>query len=496
MPRGRKPSNTTTNSLPKKSPKQQKEEEIQNEWLSFASDSFVGESLRNKKSSSNMRMLTKAQINNMLLNPVVNYEGLQNLSQLLKTKSNIYQRLLQHFAYMFCYSTLLIPTSESSSMKNKQKTIKSFESAALYLEKLNPKTNLPQWADDWFTNGEKFLYKIEDRKSIEFKTIPNKYCLPYCKTEGVMRYVIDMQKFSSGEDVSSYPKEIQKAYELYKDGNKDRFIDGQYYEVSNNGFCFTFNHSGGGHAIPMFSGIFNDLVNLDEAKILQLSVDRLNNTKMVHNRIPMNKNDMPCIPPDLAKKYNEAIKNNLGAESGVFSITNPFQSEVLNLNNNAQRTTTLVEDAVRSIFDNAGVSSLIFNNEKASGEALIKSIIADSCVCINTVLNAFSDYLSWECSNLSKNNWKCLVMPFTYFNIDSYRTSALNEMAYGGSRSYFLSTCNLTPLQSVNLLKMEQAIGIDSLLVPAQSSHTQSDKGGRPESENKSDITDLQNETQ
>jgi hypothetical protein len=353
------------------------------EWLNFASDSFVGQSLRVNKSTS-LSTFTKQQINSMLLNPALNYEKLQNLSQLYLTKNGVYKRLIEYFAYILSFDTLLVPRTETSNIKNKSKMIKSFESSALYLEMLNPKTNLPIWSKELFTNGEIFLYKIQDSKSIEFKQIPNKYCLPCAKTDSVYRYVIDMQKFVSGEDATSYPKEIQKAVEMYNSDSKGKLIDGQYYEVSNKGVCFTFNGGKGGHAIPPFSSLFTDLVNLDENKTLQNQINRLENTKMIHNKIPLNKESKPIVDPELAKRYNQAIKQNL--DEGIFSIVNPFESEVLNLNNNTQKTNTLVDEAISQIFNSSGVSNLIFNNNKASGEALVKSIKADVAILVNGLI--------------------------------------------------------------------------------------------------------------
>lgn len=465
-------------------------------WLNFAQNSFVGESLKTTTSQSS-RVLTKTQINSMLLNPQLNYELLQNVSQLYMTKSGIYSRLINYFSYLLTFDTLLIPRTGLSTIKNPSKVSKSFEASALYLEMLNPKTNLPIFAKELFVNGELFLYKIEDKKSIEYKILPAKYCLVYKKTEGVYRYVIDLQKFTVSEDVTSYPKEIQSAVAKYQ-ADKSSFVGERYYEVSNKGVCFTLNRTGG-HAIPPFSNIFCDLINLEENVSLEQKISKLENVKMIHNKIPLDKNFKPILDPQLARSYNMAIKNNL--DDGIFSIVNPFDSQVLNLNNSAQRTTSLVQSAIDMVYSEAGVSDMLFNNQKASGEALAKSLMVDSAILQSTILPLFSDYLTWELSNIDKQMpWKCLVMPFTYFDIADVRLRAGNELAFGGSKTYFLSSCGLSPHQSVSLLKTESILDFGSLFSPVASSHTTSNtSGGAPTNASKglgvSDITAKQKET-
>lgn len=491
------PQDQTQFSLHSPQPTPEQIQQTAEAWLNFAQNSFVGESLKTTTSQSS-RVLTKTQINSMLLNPQLNYELLQNVSQLYMTKSGIYSRLINYFSYLLTFDTLLIPRTGLSTIKNPSKVSKSFEASALYLEMLNPKTNLPIFSKELFINGELFLYKISDNKSIEYKIIPAKYCLVYKKTEGVYRYVIDMQKFTVSEDVTSYPKEIQSAVEKYK-VDKSSFIGERYYEVNQkNGVCFTLNRTGG-HAIPPFSNIFCDLVNLEENVSLEQKISKLENIKMIHNKIPLNpKDSKPILDPALCKVYNESIKRNL--DDGIFSIVNPFESSVLNLNNNAQRTTSLVQSAIDMVYADAGVSDLLFNNQKASGEALKKSVMVDSTLLISSILPMFSDYLTWELGNIDKTmSWKVLTLPFTYDNREETRTKCGNELAFGGSRSLYLASCGFSPLQGLNLLAMEQLIGIDKLFIPAQSSHTTSNTGGAPTNASKgksiSDITDNQNET-
>ncbi|QPW59095.1 hypothetical protein IRP63_14830 (plasmid) [Clostridium botulinum] len=64
----------------------------------------------------------------------------------------------------------------------------------------------------------------------------------------------------------------------------------------------------------------------------------------------------------------------------------------------------------------------------------------------------------------------------SYFNADDKFKIAKDSLAYGGSRMEFFALKGFSPLETVNILKAEQTIGLDDLLIPAKTSHTLSDK--------------------
>ncbi len=406
------------------------------------------------------------------------------MSNLFQTTSGIYKRLINYFPYMFTYDAMIIPSVNPSLLDSKEKIKECFEQSALRLDKLKLKTNLPVFAKQLFDEGEGYYYKIEDSTGIVYKKIPNKYCLPYKNENNVIRFVLDMNRFNaSSEDISAYPIELQRACELFLDKDfKSLFIDGRYYEVSKNGVCFTLANDGK-HGIPPFASLFEDLVNLDENKDLQNQVDKLENTKMIHNKIPLNKEGEPIVDPELARKYNMAIKKNL--DEGIFSIVNPFESQTLTLNNNSQRTITLVSQAVQQIFTDSGTSDMLFNNQKASSEALKKSIIVDAMMALNMIIPMFDNYITYELKSIKGSiKYKCRVLDTTHFDKDEKHKTAKDDLSIGGSRTYFFATGGFSPLEMINTLKSEQMLDIDSLMVIKQDSHTISSKDtGRPTNE-------------
>ena len=452
-------------------------EDIRREWMNFAQNSFVGEKFKLTNGNSvSSRNITKDKINKYLENPVASYQNLQQASEYFLNNSGIYYRLIKTLPIILTYDYSIYPFAEPSKLEeNKDKIIEAYSIASLYLDKINVKKFARMVGKDLFENGEGFYYKIEDNAGIIYQKIPNKYCLPFLNENGVWRYVIDLSKIGS-EDLTSYPIEIQKAYELYKNDSKNPiFLLGKYYFIKD-GICFTFSEKAE-HSFPPFSFMFNDLIELDEKKELKSQIDKVENSKMIHNKIDIS-NPETAVDPKTARKYNEAIKANLknkGLDS-VFSITNPFEAQILSLKSKSDSNDTLITKAVTQAMTEAGITEMLYNSEKGGAEALKKSIITLSSLCINIICDKLVDYINYELSNL-KGNVKMAMKLYensTIYNQDELRSKSRENLAYGGSRLEFMALGGYTPLQGYNQLKMESMLNIDSLFIPIETSHTQS----------------------
>ncbi|HBJ1650335.1 TPA: hypothetical protein LA460_000239 [Clostridium botulinum] len=456
-------------------------QDVKQQWLQFAEQSFIGEKIPTSTSSGFMGSnITKQTIDNLLKSPYQNYKTLQNYSHLFMIKEGVYYRIIKLLSSILTYDYLIYPNIEPNAIKGKKKSLKeSYSKASVYLEKMNIKTNAIRFTEDFLTDGECYYYKIEDSLGIIYEKIDNKYCLPYSNENDVWKYVIDMQSFSSVNDITTYPMELQRALSLYKtDRNNRCFILGQYYPVKN-GFCFS-TVTEAKHGIPPYSFLFGDLISLENKKDLKDKVDKINSTKMIHNKIDTS-NKETTVDPEVAKKYNSAIKQNLINKNleGVFTITNPFDAQILNLDTTSSRTENLVPNSITQIFSEIGISEMFFNCG-TSAEALKKSTITTSSLMINLILGKINAYVNYELKKQpTKIKMLCKILDCTIFDREEKKKVAREEMAYGGSRLMYLALNGMTPLQSTNIFEIEKALNIDSYFVPIETSHTQSGKGGQ-----------------
>jgi hypothetical protein len=200
--------------------KKEQEELSQKNWELFASESFFGsifDPQTYQKSIPYYINLTTEKLISLLKLPYINYRQLQYYSRMFMSMEGIYYRIIKTYSTMLTYDHMLIPYAENSALiryKNKLKA--SYDTTSLYLEKMNIKTNLPVFAENFLIDGECYYYILEDATGIIYQKIDNNYCLPYKNENGLWRYVIDCELLvGEAIDVTTYPIEIQKAVSIY-----------------------------------------------------------------------------------------------------------------------------------------------------------------------------------------------------------------------------------------------------------------------------------------
>ena len=491
-----------------KEKKETTSEKIQREWREFGKNNNISQDLLAVKSKSfSGTNITKEQIDNMLKNPQQNYEKLQDLSEMTMTKNGVYFRFIDRLANLLLLHYVIAPKGNTNLFSEKE-IDESYYTAAEFMQKLKVKENFSKIIYDLLKLGEGYYYKFEANEGIVFKKIENKFCEPVSvDIKGVKRFAVDLKKMKD-ENSLAYPPEIADAMELFKKNPDNKiFLNKQYYCVSDAGVCFKADKKPEGHGIPPFSFIFKTLLNYEGKKNLEEDRDFLENVRMIHSRIPLNKNDVPIFDPDTATKFNNIIKmylKEIGLEN-VFSITNPLDVSSVNLNQNNSSSSALTKEALNNTYSELGTSAMLFNSEKGGAESLKRGVVNDCALVVGMFLPQFQSYINSELDMLSgKVKYSCHMLDNTTENIETRVKEAQSSMTVGGSRSVYLACLGMDILFAENLLRMERSRGMDEYLVPQQTSHTLSGSSsngnvGQPSVEEKqangeevSDVADKQ----
>src|SRR5690606_2772676 len=123
------------------------------------------------------------------------------------------------------------------------------------------------------------------------------------------------------------------------------------------------------------SFLFDDVMSLDDTKDLFQDQTKLDAIKLIHQKMPLDKDNKPIFDKNVADIYHKATKKNL--PDGIAVTTNPFELTSINFDKIQKKEIDIIDRTEKNIFNSAGISSLLFNNDKASGEALKRSIITD-----------------------------------------------------------------------------------------------------------------------
>ena len=428
------------------------------------------------------RRVSRNNLRKALIDPYNpnNVELLQQASRLLRSTNGIYERVLNYHAYMYTHDFMIYPI-EFDKIKTPSKMQKAYAEAAQYAEKLNLKYNIPWMKERVLEQGELFTYEIEDSSGIILQEIPNTFCKITSVENDVSKYSINLKKLNN-KNILSFPKDIQNIYNKYKAGTikESDLIDKSYYELGEKAVAFNLNRFAP-KGVPYYCTIFDDLMELEDMKDLKSQNAVIESIKLIHQKFPIDKEDgHSLIDFDVITQYHNATKATLPPGTAV--TTNPLDLQALHLSDSNSKISSNVSQARDTVYDSAGVNSEIFNGNKSTTEAIAMGIIADSLVAkpLNLMATNWVNY-RLKRKKIGGFTWAIKLLDVTEFNKEKKISAAKEGMAFGGSRLEYLATSGYTPLQGLSVLKMESMLGLDELLVPQASSHTQSSSDkGRP----------------
>lgn len=450
--------------------------------------------------SSNIKGINEARLKAMLQDPSKNAQQVAGLSVAMKQVNGEYKRIIKYLSSILTFDHLIYPVLENpiAFTESPQELQIAFAQSAIFLDRLNPKFNLPIFTEKLFSKGVTYQYKIEDSKSVAYQEIPLSLCRVSYVEDGVFRFQFDVTKLSD-TSMLTFPKEFQTAYTSYKNGAVDKLVEGKWYQVSDKGVAFTIDTeilSQGGVALPPLANSLIDAIKMESAKDQMESTSKLDNTKIVHSKIETDEKGRPLMELPVVLEYHNALKRTL--PDGSVAITNPFETKGITLNGTGKDGKfALLDKTSDQLYKGAGVSGQLFADDNSSSQALERSIKVDEQWLYSFLLPLYTNYYNYEMKKASKKLiWKIKLPSISYFSKDEAIKTAKDQLTFGGSRLEYLAYTGMTPLEVANMLVFEQRVlVIDDFMVAKQTSNTLSgdpqDEGeaGAPKSDDPTDTT-------
>ena len=186
--------------------------------------------------------------------------------------------------------------------------------------------------------------------------------------------------------------------------------------------------------------------------------------------LPMDDDGSWGIDLDKAKEFWRNLDAVVPEEIG--SILTPMKLDKISLERSNTGDTNTIADAEQNIFTAAGVNSLIFNNEKASANALLLSIKADQSMTfgivksIEDVVNRFIQYQSYG------KNFKVTFLDCSPYNRKELGDAYLKAASYGlPTISMYAASQGLGQAELDNMSFLEgQVLGLPEMFRPITSS--------------------------
>lgn len=341
---------------------------------------LITRDLNNNTNKPTFSLFTKDNITTYLSNPYTYEKQLRKAVVYIYGASPHFRRLIQYFVGLSDLSYIVEPYRVDPKKANTKTINNNYRKVLSMLSSMSIKTQFPKiltvclredvfYGTAWITSD-----------NITIQQLPSDYCQISSIEGNVPNVTFDFSYFDSHVNLLAYyPPEFQTKYKVYQKNRMSRWIELD----SPTSFAIKCNTDILDYAIPPFAGILREIYELEDYRQLKLTKTTLENYAMLAMKLPMQDDGSWSIDLDKAKEFWRNLDAVLPEEVG--SVLTPMGIDKISFERNHTGDTDTISDAEQNLFTAAGVSSLLFNNEKASANALLLSIKADQSITYGIV---------------------------------------------------------------------------------------------------------------
>ena len=425
-------------------------------------------------------LYTKNDIIQYLTNPYKYEKQLRRAVIYIYGASPHFRRLIQYFVGLSDLAYVVEPYNVDPHRASKRIINNNYRKVLSLLTSMNIKTQLPKILTVCFREDVFYGYFWMGADNVTIQQLPSDYCSISSIENNVLNITFNFAYFDVYQDLLEYyPEEFKRKYNLYKKNRISPWIelDSPY------AFCIKANTDILDYAIPPFAGILREIYDLEDYKNMKLTKTALENYAMLAMTLPMNDEGEWLLDYKKAKEFWQNLDSVLPEEVG--SVLTPMKIDKISFEKSNTGDTDTIADAEQNLFTAAGVSSLLFNNEKASANALLLAIKNDQAMTYG-VVKSIGDVINRliQAQPYGKN------FRVEFLNISAYNSKEAGD-AYLKAASYGLPTISAyaasqgigqAELDSMSFLETE-VLGLQNMFKPLISSSQMSSRevdGGEP----------------
>lgn len=449
---------------------------------------LITRDLNNNTTSPTFTKYTKDDIATYLSDPYRYEKQLRAAVIYIYGASSHFRRLVQYFAGLTDWAYVVTPYKIDPKITSANTINRNYRKSLNFLSSMNIKTQFPKILTVSLREDVAYITTWVQGENVIFQQLPSDFCSISTVEGNVPNVTFDFSYFDSRQAlIEYYPPEFKKKYAVYQKNRVTRWIELD----SPTSFAIKANSDILDYAIPPFAGILREIYEIEDYKDLRLSKTALENYAMVVMQLGMDDDGNWSMDFNKAVDFWRNLDSVLPEEIG--SVLTPMPVNKISFEKSNTASTNTVAEAEEALFSAAGVSSLLFNNEKASANALALSIKADQSITygiVKSIEDAVNRLL--QAQPFGKN-FKVTFLDVSPFNRKEVGDQYLKAASYGmPTVSLYCASQGLgqAELDSMNLLENE-VLEIKKLFIPLSSSNTQSgkavssdgatDEGGAPQ---------------
>ncbi len=492
--------NTTNNvqsnpSLPlTKEQKYQKQLEYMSK-LNFSrlSKTIVQDLVNNRKESVLFQKYPKDKVIEFLSKPQQYERQIRGMSIFLYANSSQYRRLCNYFSKLPTFNYYIAPYNLDKRTYNKNSFLVNYKKVVDLLEKFNLKSQLIKIFNICFYQDTFCGLYFETPDSFDIIQINNDYTKITSKEDGCLVYSLDFDYFNTRQYLlDSYGDTIKQMYYNYtgyqevvngKNGKKVKGNSNLRWQEPPNQICIKVNEDQLLFSMPPFAGIFPDILNLEDYKLITKSGELIDHYKIIALQIPVNEEGEFTLDSDVCDKYYNQICSNVSDQIGV--IQTPMKLDSVNFQNTSVSEHNAVDNAEKELYTSAGSSMNLFGGDNTSSSSLSLSIKNDEAISF-ALLRQVENWINKYIKNMNlPYDFKVHFLNQSIYDEDDvckrYQGAATGGVA--GSRSLYAASIGLSPSDVISMNELENTLGFADDWIPMKSSNTMSssdDIGGRP----------------
>lgn len=460
---------------------------------------LITRDVNNNTNAPTFSLYSKDEISTYLANPYQYEKQLRRAVTYIYGASSHFRRLIQYFAGLSDLAFIISPYRVDPNTVNAKSISRNYRKVLNAMSAMNVRTQFPKiltvclredvfYGTMWVTND-----------NITIQQLPSDYCTISTIEGNVPNVTFDFSYFDARSALLEfYPAEFQTKYTAYQ---KDR--RGMRWQELDcpESFAVKCNNDILDYAIPPFAGILREVYDLEDYKQLKLTKTALENYAMLVMTLGIDKEGNWTMDYDKAREFWRNLDSVLPEEVG--SVLSPMPINKISFEKSNTGDTDTISEAEQNLFTAAGVSSLLFNNDKASANALLLSIKADQTITygiVKSIEDAVNRYIQ---SQSYGKNFRVTFLDCSPYNRKELGDQYLKACQYGlPFISMYAATQGLSQseVECMNFLEKDVLGLIDkfkplqsSTQTPAQSPAVDGDgasgEGGAPQKET-GDLTD------
>ena len=445
---------------------------------------IITRDLNNRYENPVFRKYTKHDILHFLKDPYRFEKQIRDACINVYGASSYFRRLIAYLTMLNDFSYVVSPNGQNVTKKN-QRTVKlNFDKVLRDMEAFQVKSQLPKilticlredvfYGTLWVTND-----------SITIQRLPSDYCRIASIVGNVFNVTFDFSYFDARPyDLPYYPEEFRLKYDFYKtDPRRNRWLELDAPKT----FAVKCTSDINSYPLPPFVGILPELYDIEGYKALKLTKTELENYAILVMKLGLNNDGSWQMDLDKAIDFWRNLDGVL--PDAVGSVLTPMPVDKISFDNSAKAQSNAVADATNEMFSAAGVSSLLFNSNKSSSNALLLSIKADQGM-VYGIVKSIEDVINRYIQSLNYGKFfKVTFLDISPFNRDEVGGQYLKMCSVGMPMVSYLASAYGMPqsdLANMNFLE-DDILGIKEKFMPLRSTNTmpaETQDRGRPEAE-------------